>query len=443
MRFRLPANFFSLSGKVPGLALDSFYALGLRGGGLVLSYLFSVVVMRQFGARGYGAFTITLDMTIYFLLLGKAGMDLLLLKKVGVYQARGQLGKIQPFYRLLLRRLLPLNIALSIIYFFLAKPLAVYWVGDSAMTTPLLIATVYIIPSVAYIFHSEGLRALSRPYHYIFIHFSGLYFFNILFFYGFKFFGYTQTWMPILVHAISCVLLAGLSVWWWNRQRPSAEQEDRLEEAEKQGIFQQAFPFFTANTTQLFINVTGGLAVAYFMSTEATGLYNMSFRLANLISMPMLATASLAAGRIALYYEKGEYQDLQSFIRKLHYLNSLLGLGLIALFYFGGEWFLALLFDVDFSEALPALLWLAAGFLINTLAGSTDLMLQLTGHERLFQTTMLIGGIINIGLTVVLVPLLGIKGAGIAFTTAMLVINALAIYFIRKKTGIRMLLFQL
>ncbi|TKX52402.1 polysaccharide biosynthesis protein, partial [Halorubrum sp. SP3] len=98
------------------------------------------------------------------------------------------------------------------------------------------------------------------------------------------------------------------------------------------------------------------------------------------------------------------------------------------------ETYLSLLFTEQYTAAATAVVALSIGYLLNAAFGPEGMMLEGLGHTRLtlLNTVVLVG--VNGTLDALLVPTLGILGAGIATGTALTVAGmagVIEIYYLR------------
>ena len=87
------------------------------------------------------------------------------------------------------------------------------------------------------------------------------------------------------------------------------------------------------------------------------------------------------------------------------------------------ETVLGFLFGSNYAPAANALRVLSLGFIISNLLGPNRATLIVMGKSQFTMWTTLAAAVLNIGLNIVLIPPLGIEGAAIASTMALVAIN--------------------
>jgi len=84
----------------------------------------------------------------------------------------------------------------------------------------------------------------------------------------------------------------------------------------------------------------------------------------------------------------------------------------------------------------PALLILAAGFLVNTLAGPTGPLLEMSGRERAYFRVLLVTNIIGFVALPFAILWLGANGAALCTAAIAASWNIAAVIYCRRKIGI-------
>ena len=95
---RLKTKFFSDTQRL-NLFKDSAIAMGLRLLGLLSSYIFILLITKNFGSEGWGKYSLTMSFVIFGILIGKAGFDLALLKYTSSNEAKNERELTKAIYR--------------------------------------------------------------------------------------------------------------------------------------------------------------------------------------------------------------------------------------------------------------------------------------------------------------------------------------------------------
>ncbi|MEO4045285.1 flippase [Hoeflea sp. CAU 1731] len=184
-------------------------------------------------------------------------------------------------------------------------------------------------------------------------------------------------------------------------------------------------PFTMMAGINLINKKTDILMLGFFSSASDVGVYTVVFQGAMLVSLPLTAVNAVLAPNIARLYTQGDHQRLQRLITVATLATSLVagiaGLGLILV----GRWLLASVFGNDFADGYPVLAILCIGQLMNTLAGSVSMFLNMTGHEKDALKGATVSAMLNVILNALLIPYFGMVGAAIATAISLMIWNIL------------------
>jgi O-antigen/teichoic acid export membrane protein len=96
---------------------------------------------------------------------------------------------------------------------------------------------------------------------------------------------------------------------------------------------------------------------------------------------------------------------------------------------------LSRIFGPEFSAGASALVILSVGRLLGTVTGPVEAVLTMSGRSGTNLSNHLVSLLINIGLTLLLVPKLGLSGAAIAWVASILVTNYGPLFQVFRSTG--------
>jgi len=193
-----------------------------------------------------------------------------------------------------------------------------------------------------------------------------------------------------------------------------------------------AFPLMFAGIIYAVVARIDYFVIGYFESESQVAYYRVAFMLSvntliilNSVTPIFKPTIAEVQDDTALLSER--YQTVTRWV-------SMLTLPIATTFIVAPDIYLPLLFPPEYIAASGALVALTIGYLFNAAFGPEGMLLEGLGHTRLtlFNTIILI--LTNASLDVILVPRIGITGAGIA-TGVGLVVAGLAgiaeIYYLR------------
>ncbi|WP_164860836.1 lipopolysaccharide biosynthesis protein [Parasedimentitalea marina] len=183
-------------------------------------------------------------------------------------------------------------------------------------------------------------------------------------------------------------------------------------------------------TTNLAVFMVGAL-----LSFEQAGPFFAALRLTQLLNLLMLATEVILNPMISRAIASKRWGQVQRACTLTAVLGG--GFALIGIIgYFLAGKFLLNLFSPEFTSAYTTLLILAVGFVVNTLAGPTSPLLQMSGHAAALARFQLIANVGSLCCMPLFIPLFGIEGAAVCITGSMITWNVQAWLYARKKLKI-------
>ncbi|MEO0096413.1 MAG: oligosaccharide flippase family protein [candidate division WOR-3 bacterium] len=194
-----------------------------------------------------------------------------------------------------------------------------------------------------------------------------------------------------------------------------------------------SIPMFLANVMNYINNQTGVLILGALRSEKEIAYYAVAAKFAALTSFLLIAINSMIAPKFAELYHAGKMDDLRNVIRKstklIFWSTVPILTGLLLL----GRPLLSCIYGDELLLSYIPLVVLLSGEFINSISGSVGFFLLMTGNERTASIILLFASIINISLSVLLVPYYGATGAAIGATFSTIFWNLAMVWVIRSK----------
>lgn len=197
-----------------------------------------------------------------------------------------------------------------------------------------------------------------------------------------------------------------------------------------------AFPMMVATGTALLLTQLDLLMVGLLLDAEAAGLYSAAAKTAAIIPLVLYALNVAAAPSFAALHERGDTVQLQALASRVARWAFWPSLALAIALSLGSGWILGW-FGTSFVAARGVVVMLAVAYLFSAGVGSVGYLLNLSGHEYHNARTLIWAAGIDLGLNMVLIPTLGILGAGVATTLTWVFVGLRLHYLARRHVGIR------
>jgi O-antigen/teichoic acid export membrane protein len=210
---------------------------------------------------------------------------------------------------------------------------------------------------------------------------------------------------------------------------------DTVEAVPARKILSMSLPMLMTQTMTFVTGQTGVILLGMLRTEAEVGYYAVAVKLATLTTFMLAAINSMAAPKFSELFHMGKINELFHVAKKstklIFWTTGPILVGLIIL----GRPILSILFGEDFALAYPSLVLLSIGQFFNSISGSTGFFMNMTGHEKNLRNIILGAAVINIIMSLMLIPHLGMIGAAVAGMTSMTFWNAYTLLYIKLIHG--------
>jgi O-antigen/teichoic acid export membrane protein len=130
------------------LLAGSSIAFILKITGIVFSYIFILLVTRNFGAGAMGIFALSTTVLSVFSILGKLGLDTALLRFIAEYSSQGRPNMVKGTYMKSMRLLIPFSLLLSVMLYLLSPYISKYVFHKEYLSVYFRIVSFALLPLV-------------------------------------------------------------------------------------------------------------------------------------------------------------------------------------------------------------------------------------------------------------------------------------------------------
>jgi O-antigen/teichoic acid export membrane protein len=422
-------NLFELVSK----SLSSF---GIRSGGLLAGFLFTLVSARWFGSKAMGLLALFQLFLIIISLIGRCGLDVSVVKLLNDSSFSHDKSRRQLILKMA-KLVLVVSSSASLLLFSSSSFVATHWFHDSLLRTPLRMAA-FSIPLFSLLYLNAGMmRALKKTNWYMFLVNGGIPLVATLVLVS----SYSESaglLIPIFSYVIGVAIVSLgsiLVVYYYFRSGTDKETNPSCSTSTA-NLLRISVPMMISGGIAFLMGWTDTFMLGLMSTTDGVGIYNVSFRLAALVAFPLVAVNSIAAPKFAEMNRTNDSAVLSRFSRQASAMIfwSSLPIGLVFIVF--SHPFLGFFGSVFVSGSL-AFSFLVVGHMINSAAGPVGQLLNMTGKQVVLQNTALVALLINVVLNYTLIPLLGIAGAAIATACSGALWNLMCIGYLMKKDGMR------
>lgn len=406
---------------------------GIQVINLLLTLASGVLLARTLGPESYGVYAFVLSIIMLISLPAKAGLPTLLVRETAKNQLNKQWGEM--------RGLLKASNLFAIGYSAVAVAIVATWLllkeGQGTMQSTALFWALWLLPLMAFEAVRTGtLRGLRRVLSaqvpeqvirpVVLIVLVGA-----VLLLGRDLTAVTAIQFNVLGGIVAFTVGAVLLLRALPREVSSAHSEYKLKPWAASLLPLSLFAGLKMLDSQVSI-----LFLGFMATSEEVGLFRVAATGAALVAFGLTAVNMALAPQVARLYNAGEIEKLQRVITLTTRAVAAISFPVALLFIFFGKTIIGFIFGIDYVAAAPALAILCFGQLINASSGSVALVLNMTGNDKSTVAGAGIALIVNILVSILLVPLLGLAGAAIAFSVSLSVWNIILVVMAKKRAGI-------
>jgi O-antigen/teichoic acid export membrane protein len=179
-----------------------------------------------------------------------------------------------------------------------------------------------------------------------------------------------------------------------------------------------------------------------FGNAEDVGIYRTAAQTALLASLPLIFMGTALAPDIARLHAAGDSAGLQRLMAWSGRLVLGVTAAVVLILVLAGDAILVTVFGEQFRPGYPVLALLSVGHLFGAALGPVALLLNMTGHERDTAYGSAIAAVLSIALSSMLIPFLGMAGAAVATTSAVVVWNIVLSRMVWRRLALRAIDFR-
>lgn len=205
--------------------------------------------------------------------------------------------------------------------------------------------------------------------------------------------------------------------------------------------FKEAIPFSITSGVQVIKTKMLTYVLALFGNLEAVAIFDVAMRGATLVSFTLDALNTAISPYLSSAFEQNQKDSLQRIVTKATRIIFVFSLPVALIFIFFGKPILELLFSEEYIVSYIPLAILCVGQLVNSLTGSTSVLLNMTSNQKYLSKNQIQMMIITFVLSIPLVIYYNVVGAAFVISFVIALQNILLVLFIRKKLDINTTIF--
>ena len=199
--------------------------------------------------------------------------------------------------------------------------------------------------------------------------------------------------------------------------------------------FATSLPIFMVEGFYMLLTYTDVIVLQQFRSPEEVAVYYAAAKTLALVAFVYFSVAAATAHRFSEYHVMGDRERLAAFLADTIKWTFWPSVAATAILLALGKPFLWL-FGPQFVAGYKLMFIFAIGLLARAAVGPVERLLNMVGEQRACATVYAVAFTVNIAACFALIPYLGMEGAAIATTLALLVESSLLFWVTKQRLGL-------
>jgi O-antigen/teichoic acid export membrane protein len=382
--------------------------------GLIFGFVAQATFARLLGADLLGVFVLAWTVVYGVTILTTFGFEYSLVRYIAKYIASGDEAKARAVFRLGMRWSLVLAVVGAVAVVVFRGPLALRVFNDPRLLKALVLISLSVIPYSFMRTLSGALRGV-KDIKSVTIGFEAsdrvvrFVFFLLFYFLGMRLVGIV---LATVVSTTASALILAYFLW---RGSPMLFRKAPVEGSEipRKEIVSYSGAMLADSLVGFSMQHSGRIVLGIFLVAADVGVFNMAALVANIITFVLLSFNMIFSPVIADLYHRDRSDLLQPLFRSVTRWTIILSLPVFLWIVVAGKTTLGV-FGPEFVVGYDALVLFSIGLMISVVTGPVGVALAMTGYQKWNVLNAVVTAIVGVVLTVVLVPRMGIAGAGLA-----------------------------
>jgi O-antigen/teichoic acid export membrane protein len=388
---------------------------------------FYVLILARLGSYNFGLLNIGFGIFAIIGIVSLLGLNFGALRYVSFYKARNDKPKIKGAILSALQIALPLSLLLSFIVFLFANNIASIFHDDKLIIILriLMIGIPFYVVGNIFInvlraFHKIGYAVGTRE---IVEKIIGISLVLSLIYFGLELIG------AAIAYVVSAISTFVISFYLTEKKVFSIFSKIKTSFYRIE-MLKYSIPLVFTGFFFLIIRWINTFILGYFENASAVGLYNVSLSTADLMYVIPIALTTLSFPIMTEMYSKNK--NLKSIYNTTTKWIFLITLPMFLFFIFFSRDILRIMFGNEYGNAALALSILAGGYIIYSLAKTAMDVLSIVKKTKIIFYVTSIAAIVNIILSLILIPKFHLIGAAISTSVAFMIMGIIFFYYAYK-----------
>jgi O-antigen/teichoic acid export membrane protein len=421
---------------------DTYVARVARGAGIstagqgigrVLGYLTQVAIARLFGPAAFGFYSLGVAAVNGAQILSRFGMENGVVRYVAHHQAREDTPRVRGTIIQAIGVAFALSLVLSAVMFFGAGFAAEWYYNKPFMETVLrafalalpfftfMMMVLWATQGFQTVTYASYVQQMMRPAFFLVL-------VPVFYFLGAGIIG------TIAAYGVSMILGSVVAVYYLRKLFPPLFDSKVPARFETKELFAVSVPMSITTGAQYLNTWSAVWVMGAFAAAGPVGIFTAAARTATLSTIVRFAFSGIFSPIISSFYARGELEDLGRLYKDV---SRWIFTGAFAIFLpimLLSQEILAI-FGAAFTAGWTALIIVAAAQLYSSSVGPTPRMLAMTGNQNIAMVATATAALVGVAVSFALVPGLGILGAALGMSAAIIAENTGTMLAVKRRLG--------
>ncbi|MBS3076645.1 oligosaccharide flippase family protein [Candidatus Pacearchaeota archaeon] len=388
----------------------------------VFTYLYRIIIARNFGSEVYGLFSLAFTISSIFVAIALLGFADGLVRYIALYRGKNENEKIKYVFRFVLSISLIAGFFLSLILFLGSDFISVNIFHNSELAIFLKIFSAAVFLMVVFGVFFSVLRAFEKIFWYSLITNISQNFLKILFLLLLIFIGLNSNAVS-LSYVLSILGALIFSYIICKYQIPWIFKKSTLVKGKKNEIrgelMKYSLPIMFLGIFSFLFNNLDSLALGFFKNASEVGIYNTAIIIVSMVWFTQELFMQLFLPLVTKEFSRGNLVLVKEISKQVGKWIFAINLPISIIVILFPNAVINILFGSQFIAAGNALRILGIGQLIFSLGSLSTNLILITGRSKLVLINLIAIALVNFILEIILVPGYGLIGAALAATISM------------------------
>ncbi|MGJ8743439.1 MAG: oligosaccharide flippase family protein [Polaribacter sp.] len=400
-----------------------FYGLNL-----FIVYFLAIIITKFYGPSAYGRYSIIKSLILIFIIFNTLGLNTFAIR---LSSDRKHFDKglfNSDYFKKSYIILFVASLILSTTLIIFKKEIAVSFFGDKSLESYLVYFPFVLIFATFLNYNSNVLKGQGKILLFSIVSsFLNNFIFICIILIGYFYYTSNESFIIISL-LISFIVAFVVSIYIITPIRYSQDYK----KSKYVRLLKDSLPMMLSSSMIFIIFSVDTLMLGFFDSSENVGIYRIVTQISGINAVFLIIIGAVVAPKISKLYSENKILEIKPLIIKSSKIVLLITLPILILILIFSKHIL-LFFGEEYLNAFQSILILSICQFFYAISGFVDLILNMTGKQRVFGKITFITAMINIILNLLLIPIYGITGAAISTGFSILLTNGLGAVYVKMK----------